>query len=87
MNIQFRFVSHKWNVFQPVCKVRLHPDWVNSVYHCDDFDARGWLQWLVHLLITCRVDLHCFAWSFVSHFGIGSCVFSYQAIVVLRCEC
>jgi len=39
---------------------------------CDGFDARDCLHWLVHLLITCRVELHCFAWSFVSHVGIRS---------------
>jgi len=36
------------------------------------------------LLITCRIKLHCFAWSFVSHVGIRSCLVLYQAVIVLR---
>ena len=56
---------------------------------CDGFDACGCLRlhWLVRLLITCRVELHCFAWSFVLHVNVRSFLVSYQAVVVLRCIC
>ena len=38
-------------------------------------------------LITCRAELHCFAWSFVSHVDVRWLLVSYQAFVVLRCRC
>ena len=46
---------------------------------CDGFVASGFLRlhWLVRLLIMCRVVLHCFAWSFVSHVDVRSFLVSY----------
>ena len=38
-------------------------------------------------LITCRAELHCFAWSFVSHVDVRWLLVSYQAFVVLCCRC
>jgi len=59
--------------------IQAHQDFLRITW-CDGFDARGCLHWLVHLLITCRVELHCFAWSFVSHVGIRSFLVSFQAV-------
>ena len=60
------------------------------VCHSFLFMWRFWcprLPALITPLIMCRVELHCFAWSFVSHVSIRSCLVSYQAVVVLRCKC
>jgi len=43
------------------------------------FRCQRSLHWLVRLLITCRVELHCFGWSFVSHVDVRSFLVSYQA--------
>jgi len=47
------------------------------IWICDGFDARGRLHWLLHLLITCHVELRCFAWLFVSHVSIRLCLVSF----------
>ena len=58
-----------WNAFPYACDY-----WQNM---CDGFDARGRLHWLLHLLITCHVELHCFAWPLASYVSIRLCSVSF----------
>jgi len=62
---------------------------ISKVGKCDGFDASGCLclHWLVRFLITGRIELHCLAWSFVSHVDVRSFLVLHQAVVALRCRC